>query len=102
MQTRVLAAFALLSVSVVPTYAAGGGPQKICFDYGAVADYKAGGGYDYVVNAYHNSGTWKYLGKGQYQVTFQGGKSRIDTYEEKGGGAVVDHAPSGQFSGHHC
>ncbi len=100
MQTKVPIALALLSAAVTPAYAANkgpanGGPMKMCFDYGGMADYKPDGSYDYVVGPPHNSGRWKYLGNHQYQVTFEQ-HTRVDIYEDMGGGQILDHVASGQ------
>jgi hypothetical protein len=91
---------------MIPAYTAnkgptGGSPMKLCLDYGGVADYKPDGSYDYVVAASHKSGRWKYLGNHRYQVIFEGGNSRVDTYEDVGG-KIIDHTPNGDYPGHIC
>jgi len=91
---------AILLMLPLPAYAAG--PQKICFDNGGVADFQPGGSYVYDGRDGHYTGKWKSLGKNKYQTNFDNGNSRIDTYEDKGGGNVIDHAPKGDFPGHAC
>ncbi len=88
-----------LILFTVPAYA--GGAQKICFDNGGVADYRADGSYEYSGGGQTYTGKWKSVGKNRYQINFDNGNSRVDTYEMKGG-TVIDHAPQGTFTGHAC
>ena len=78
----------------VPAHA--GGAQKICFDNGGVADYRADGSYQYDGGGTF-TGKWKSVGKNRYQINFDSGGSRVDTYDDLVGGKVLDHAPKGDF-----
>ena len=86
----------------IPFSAYAGPPQKICFDNGGMADYRADGSYQYDGGGRTYTGKWKSAGKNTYRVNFDNGESRSDTYESTGGGNVTDHAPQGSFPGHHC
>ncbi len=86
-----------LIFSIVPAFA--GGAQKICFDNGGIADYRPDGSYNYSGGS---PGKWKSVGKHSYLINFDSGTSRVDNYDELGGGKILDHAPQGQFTGHHC
>ncbi len=92
----------LLPLLLLSTPALAGGAQKICFDNGGVADYRADGSYEYSGGGQTYTGKWKSAGKHSYHVNFDNGNSRTDTYDDLGGGKVMDHAPQGQFAGHAC
>jgi hypothetical protein len=99
MKVTILAS-ALILVSV-PANA--GKAQKICFDDGGVADYQAGGNYNYTGQGASYTGKWKSVGAHQYMVNFDNGRTRVDTYDELGGGKIMDHNPQGAtVPGHHC
>lgn len=87
---------------VLPAVAGSKGAQKICFDNGGVADYRADGSYQYSGTGGNFTGKWKLLGARRYQINFDNGNSRVDTYDTLGGGNVMDHGPQGNFSGHQC
>jgi hypothetical protein len=99
----------LVFCASMPTFAASkhgvgnGGPQKLCFDDGGIANYKLGGSYEYSGSQGNFTGKWKYIGNHQYLINFDNGHTRVDTYDDNGGGHVTDHNPQGMtINGHTC